>query len=342
MINWTGGVFYSQSTSAIATTGVYRNVYGGQLDFSGVMTNAGNVNIISGDLRLIEYGNYGGGEGLLVNQTGGTVNFHGDTYINDYDDGSGFGSPSLINYGTVTKSAGTGTSALYVPLNNSGTVNAQTGSIAIENNSVDNPGGILTVPYHPVGQQHLYFQWTDDQRQCDFGWSRLDRKLWRDCEHFNLDGRLLLRWQHTDDCPQWSGECGRGEMSMDGILTNAGHQHQLRRSASHSIWRLGSGPGLLINQSNGTVNFPTDTYINYYNDGSGGSGPPMLINYGTVVKSGGTGTSTINPPIANHGMVNAQTGAISSDGGGEGDGLFRRPMEPPSPLVRVTFSIQPA
>ena len=112
-------------------------------------------------------------------------------------------------------------------------------------------------------------------------------------------------------------------MNMDGILTNAGtiniNSGDLRLI---QYGGYGSGPGLLINQSSGTVNFTANTYINYYNDGSGGYGPPTLVNYGTMVKSGGTGTSTINPPLNNNGTVNAQTGTIYSDGGGEGNGLF--------------------
>ena len=61
--------------------------------------------------------------------------------------------------------------------------------------------------------------------------------------------------------------------------------------------------GSLTNLPGGVVDFASDVSIQY-------SGGPGFVNQGTLVKSGGTGTSTINS-FSNSGTVEANTGTIN-------------------------------
>jgi hypothetical protein len=60
----------------------------------------------------------------------------------------------------------------------------------------------------------------------------------------------------------------------------------------------------LINLPGALVDITADVSIDIY------CGNELLLNYGTVRKSGGTGTSTINPIFNNFGLLDVQTGAL--------------------------------
>jgi hypothetical protein len=60
----------------------------------------------------------------------------------------------------------------------------------------------------------------------------------------------------------------------------------------------------LINLPGALVDITADVSIDGY------CGNELLLNYGTVRKSGGTGTSTINPIFNNFGLLDVQTGAL--------------------------------
>ena len=316
---WTGGYIGGSAVLTLASNATLA-VDGGEMNMDGILTNAGTININSGDLRLIQDGGYGSGPGLLINQSNATVNFTADTFIGYYNDGSGgFGPPTLINNGLVVKSAGTSTSSINAPLNNSGTLNAQTGTIALNASSVDNPGGILTAAgtIYLSGNTTFTFNGLMTNANVTLGGAVLTGNSGVIvASTLTWTGGYFYGGSTLTVAPSGVVNVDGGELDLDGVLTNAGtiniNSGNLRLIQNGGE---GSGPGLLINQSNGTVNFPTDTYINYYNDGSGGFGPPTLINNGLVIKSGGTGTSSINPPLNNSGTLNAQTGAITLNGG---------------------------
>jgi hypothetical protein len=80
-----------------------------------VLTNAGTVNW-TGTANLLLYNNYNGPSqtGGIVNQPGALFNVQNDQSM------SGAGSPYFNNLGTLQKSAGTNTTTLNLPFNNTG------------------------------------------------------------------------------------------------------------------------------------------------------------------------------------------------------------------------------
>ena len=79
-------------------------------------------------MRLVDAGLTLSGDGLLglVNLPGVLVDMQSDVGISYYD-----GNEVMVNQGTVRKSGGSGASAIYPRLNNSGTLDAQSGTVSL-------------------------------------------------------------------------------------------------------------------------------------------------------------------------------------------------------------------
>ena len=125
-IYWTGGLLGVADVEVdIATNGilVLAGVSGNTYSLGQPLSNAGTVQLVSGDLQ-INYGYYGS----MVNLPGGVVEITADVSIVQYGGGPGFS-----NQGLIVKSGGTGTSTIANnPFNNSGTVEANTGTISLD------------------------------------------------------------------------------------------------------------------------------------------------------------------------------------------------------------------
>jgi hypothetical protein len=123
--NWTGGSIAS-STLTVATNGVL--VLAGQTNtdypLSGILTNAGTVRLVSGNLQIDHYNT---GQGELINLPGALVDMKADVSI----DLVSTWPASFINYGTVRKSGGTGTSSIYPIFNNFGLLDVQSGIVSL-------------------------------------------------------------------------------------------------------------------------------------------------------------------------------------------------------------------
>src|SRR4051794_1705904 len=78
-----------------------------------------------------------------------------------------------------------------------------------------------------------------------------------------------------------------------------------------------AAPAIFSNSPSGTFDFQADGAAFGNN-----AGIPLLINSGTVRKTGGTGVSTINIVFNNAGVVDVQTGTLSLNGGGTNSGQF--------------------
>jgi hypothetical protein len=92
-----------------------------------------------------------------------------------------------------------------------------------------------------------------------------------------------------------------------GALTNAGTV----RLVSGNLQLPGNcygGPGQLVNLAGALVDITADVSINNC------SGRGLLVNQGTVRKSGGTSTSTIYPTFNNFGTLDMQTGTVNLQG----------------------------
>jgi hypothetical protein len=113
-----------------------------------------------------------------------------------------------------------------------------------------------------------------------------------------------------------------GGLGGSGIFTNNGTIVEL--SSGLNISGSSNNPSnpqaTLDNASSGIIDMKSDVGIL-----QSGFGYPVFSNEGTIKKTGGTGTSTINMPLTNTGVLDAESGTISLDSAGAVDtnGTFK-------------------
>ena len=132
-MNWSGGTMSGSGSTDISA--------GGTLDISGTsytktldtrtINNAGTVAVTT--TPQINFYN-----ATINNQAGATFDLQSDTTLTNI-----YGTNTFNNTGTVRKSAGTGNTTMAIVVNNTGTVDALTGTLLFSNNFTNSPTGIL-------------------------------------------------------------------------------------------------------------------------------------------------------------------------------------------------------
>jgi hypothetical protein len=136
---WSGGDFASGCALTVAAEGLL--VAGGGGMARGMITNAGTVRVVNGD--LVFYGDSGGG---MVNLPGGLLDLASDYSVR----WSGYSLAAVVNRGLVRKSGGAGTTGIDTYLYNTGTLDAQTGTIGL-NGGYNLAGGTLNFGLNSLG-----------------------------------------------------------------------------------------------------------------------------------------------------------------------------------------------
>jgi hypothetical protein len=301
LVTWTGGQFGNGPgplTLATNATLVLAGSNGTDYSMGQFVTNAGTIELQSGNLAL-NYCTYYGG---LQNLPGALINLEGNVSID------GCGGTGLINGGTLVKSAGSGVSAINQTFHNTGTVNVETGSLFLygpssdANGTYNGPGttvitngsftenGTLSVSNLVLaggnllgnGTIHGLITWTGGL-------------IGPGNNHITLasDGTLLLEGLNG------------ANYTIAQVMTNAGVFRVL--SGNLYINWCGSGDyGQFINLPGALVDLAGDVSI------SGDGCSPGLSNFGTVRKSSGTGTSAIDTAFQNqaNGTLNVQSGTV--------------------------------
>jgi sugar lactone lactonase YvrE len=128
ILTWTNSGFIDPgSTLTVGTNGVLVLALAGgdagQLKLRGVLTNAGTIKLVSGTLTLQAFI---GGPGQLINLPGALMDIQADGLIDIYN-----GTELIANAGTVRKSGGAGISTIRPIFNNTGTLDAQSGTVSL-------------------------------------------------------------------------------------------------------------------------------------------------------------------------------------------------------------------
>jgi hypothetical protein len=146
VVNWTGGQLSSGGFLTVASNAVLKLSGGGDMIFSSPITNAGTMTL-SGGSRLI---GYDATASLLVNLPSGVVDLQEDdrTSPGNY---CIYANGGIDNQGLFQKSASSGTSSLYQQFSNSGTVEADTGTISFQG------GGVISGQYSAVNGAGVNF-----------------------------------------------------------------------------------------------------------------------------------------------------------------------------------------
>ncbi|HVM50394.1 MAG TPA: hypothetical protein VMU04_20375 [Candidatus Acidoferrum sp.] len=346
-MNWTGGSIASGSTVMVATNGllVLAGVNGTDYSLWGAVTNAGTVRLVSGNLEVANL--CSDLVPQLANLPGGLIDLQADVSI---DRQCTPPHEVLDNRGTVRKSGGTGTSIIAVKLFNNGLVEAQSGELNLTGHGSGSgqflaeagaavsfgggtyqgnfeadtgtmflgagtnllSGGTLTVAGSVTSSNLVLSGGTMTLNgHLDSGSTVLAGA--------NLAGNGsfggLLTWTRgtitngskltvaTNGVLVLAAVNGK-DYALRGVLTNAGTV-QLVSGNLQLYSGCSNGYGQLINLPGGLVDLQADVSIDRYC-----SSYELLDNRGTVRKSGGTGTSTINVAFNNAGLLEAQTGAL--------------------------------
>ncbi|HRZ94086.1 MAG TPA: hypothetical protein P5022_14365, partial [Candidatus Paceibacterota bacterium] len=291
---WGAGSIATNGALTVATNGLLtiESKYVHHKYVHGALTNTGIIRFLgNGNLGIV---------GILHNQAGGLIDIQ-----TDYGFGASGSMARIVNEGVLRKSAGSGTTACAVPIENHGTVDVQVGILTLAGESVLQDGSAFT----GAGKTYL-----------DSGIVALNGGV--ASENLVLDGAALSGAGILSGMAFW----GSGSIATNGALTIATNglltiqskyvHHKFVRGAltnAGTIRFLGSGnleiDGILHNQAGGLIDIQTD-----YDIGASGS-TARIVNDGVFRKSAGADRTVCAAPFSNHGVVDVQTGSlILSDG----------------------------
>jgi M6 family metalloprotease-like protein len=329
---WTNGSVAPGSALTVATNSVLTLAGANGTDYvlSGVLTNAGTIRLVSGNLQLFGAAFGGGYDGELVNLPGAIVDFQSDVSIDDYS------GEQFINAGVVRKSGGTGVSQIAPAFGNSGLLDVLSGSLNLAGGGNGN-GQFVAEAGTSLNVSGGYEM--DHASVTGAGTNVLTGGT------FTIDGSLktanvvlagaslggtngvintTVTWTSgfiapgstltvaTNGVLILAGANGNGYAAC-GILTNAGTIRLSSGDLQLYGPAFGAGySGELVNLPGAVVDIQSDVSIANYSG-------EYFINQGTLRKSGGTGASQIKPIFDSTGAQVAQTGAISLVGGGSLD-----------------------
>ena len=349
--NWSGGNLGGAGLS-IASTGVMTLSGGGTPYLQGALTNAGTVNWTGGNLNFFACGY---NPGPIVNLSGALWNLQCDGSLavncslgtNTY----------FLNAGTVTKSAGTGTSYFSVPCYNTGTIGTLTGTLNFQN------GGVVDGAYSAGSGTAIQFgngSFTAGSApavsgagavQFTAGNLALTNNTVANLQlvggtvtlgpsfqggtitNLTLSGSTLAGTNTVTGLMVWGAGTlpgaltiangavlnltGTGGMYLEGTLTNAGTVNWT--GGNFNLFCCGFNAGPVVNLATGVWNIQCDASLGN-NCGLGSNG--SFLNAGMVTKTAGTGVTYIDWPLTNNGALSALAGTINFQNGGLIDSTY--------------------
>ncbi|AFY39930.1 RHS repeat-associated core domain protein [[Leptolyngbya] sp. PCC 7376] len=296
-LTWTGGTYNSTGLKLIE--GGTLTLAGGTKTFAGILETNGQTNWQSGTIR--------------TNNTPATWN-NTATGVLDIQDGLTFENastgdtvvPIINNAGTLRKSGGAGTAAIQAQLNNSGIIDIQSGilnptfGVTLNNGSQITGDGKVLVNANTLTLDGII----SSSGTLEFsggsliGDAELDNLTWTGGT-YNSTGLKLIEGGTL--------KATGGNKNFDGgILETQGT----------TIWDSGEiqawNGATWNNTSTAVFDIQGDLYLEHYFDSGA---VPVINNAGTLRKSAGNGTATIEAQVNNIGGVDVQSGTLSLLGG---------------------------
>ncbi len=341
LTTWTGGTMSGSGITnanggmTIGDAGLYDQMFLDQR----TLNNAGTATIAD-EASYYPYGLLLSSGATVDNEPGATFDF-----ITDASIGDGGGSPdggAFINEGTLSKTGGTGSSAINAAFTGGGgSVDVQTGTLSLVGGSLGGTfsitadAGTFSLDGSVVLEDGLNVTGTGALGLTG-GTTTLDgaatlSNFAQSGGTFTGPGTLTVTGLTT-----WTG----GTMSGSGItnanggmtvgdaglydqmfldqrtLNNAGTATIADEASYYPYGLLLSSGATVDNEPGATFDFTTDASIG---DGGGSPDGGALINEGTLSKTGGAGSSVINAAFTGGGgSVDVQTGSLSLVGGSLG------------------------
>jgi hypothetical protein len=342
-LNWTAAQM--QGSLTVASNGVLNISGSAEKDLVCPLTNLGTVTWTgAGELRVLYYpgGNY---YGAIYNLAGALFHIQNDQTLGNYT-----GTEVFSNAGTVRKSAGTGTTTISPQFNNTGTVAAWSGTIAFSGGGnlgaqytttsgtgINLTGGSFLQANTPVfgggGQSQMTAGTLTLTSDLIPGLAMNGGTLYvsptfqgGSITNLTLTGITLAGTNVVTGTLNWTTGPMQGSLTVmsNGVLNISGSAEKdlywPLTNAGTVTW-TGTGHlrvlyyptinyyGVIYNLAGGLFDIQSDTLLDYYEHAE------MFSNAGTVRKSAGSGTTTINPQFNNTGTVAALSGMIAFNGG---------------------------
>ena len=342
-----GGGLAVASPLTVATNGVL-NFNGAAVTINSPLTNAGTVNWSGSTLVLAN--NASGHTGAIYNQPGGLFDLQSDQAVSS----AGYNHEFFSNAGTVRKTAGLGISSFNIAFTNTGTVDAQSGTIQFGGGSII--GSTIGGTYNTASGATIQFtggSFTETGSVTVTG-SGLCRQNGATVTLNDQIANFVLAAGNVALSPTFDGSGAIQNLQLDGAYSD---RHEpvtgtlgmdggsLALASPLTVTATGvlnfNGAAVTINSpltNAGTVNWSGSTLV-LANNASGHTGAiynqpgglfdlqsdqavssagydhEFFSNAGTVRKTAGLGISSFNIAFTNTGTVDAQSGTIQFGGG---------------------------
>jgi len=275
--NWSGGTLTGNALT-IATNGVLTTSGGGGKSLWNALTNAGTVTMTGSSGLSVDYSSANNRFGFIENLPGALWDLQNDQSLqNTFNNGAYF-----RNAGTLRKSAGSGSSTISIPLLNTGTVSALSGTIVL------NRGAVIEGAFNAVAGAVISFNagsftYAAPPAMTGPGTIRLN------------GGNLTLLSDAIANLQLLSGTASLAPNFQGGSITNLTMQGATltgENVVSGTFNFAGTLPGSLTVLGGGTVNWSAGTAL----------GPLMIASNGVLNISGNT-TKIVRSSLTNAGTV---------------------------------------
>jgi hypothetical protein len=331
---WDSGIITLQSNGSLTNNGTLSESNGPGLYGNGTFTNNGTI--LQQGTNDWDVGGYDNGQGLVVtldNTSTGVINLQSDS-------GIAGGNGIITNAGIIEKTGGTGASEIFESLNNTGTIDSESGTLGLEGANTAGPDGTddtngtfktaagAFIDLAEGGE--MPFKQSGTFTAIGTGTILLDQggtvNISPTGATFNIASTVTFSWiDAAINVPARTMLTCNGNLSVDGdSFASLGGGGTF---IEHGMITVSSAQGLAVNGgttldiARGSIlDFQSDSgiFINY-----GGTSPELLANAGTIEKTGGTGMSALDLPVANTGLVQAQSGTLAFGGATDTNGTFK-------------------
>ncbi len=321
IVNLSGGILSIAPGQTFTNSGDF-HWSGGTTTGGGTLDNTGNFNLTGASVVLdgttfhtsaIGVSSFEGLGSVVLNNAAAVHNEGNFFLLNDGAIGTGDATAvSFENSGTVTRATGTGVFSINIPFNHSGTINLNSGSLAL------NGGGTAAnSSFHTQAGTALYVG-----TNYTFGANNV--MTGDGATHFSNGSLHVTGSLATDGSFNWTGGTldggglfqvkgglviapGSGGVFISGTtLENAlGSEAVISGASATHISGGGTYRNAGITRLQGTNNFSDD-----------GGGSNSIVNSGTLIRDGGTGNYTVTLPVHNTGTIRSSSGALLLNAGG--------------------------
>ena len=303
-INFGTGSLANSGTLTIATTTNPNNGF----SLAGTVTNTGTI-VVTGTNTI-----YANASGTTINnQTGATLDFQGAAGLNS----NGQASTAFNNAGTLERSTGSGTATITFPVNDSGTIQGNSGVLLLTGGGSGAPGivnagtggtvilgGTFSGKLTGSGAGSIVLSgFTGSSATLNFTGNVLE---WANIQNGNALGGTITN-QGTLTIATTTTP--NNSLNLTGTLTNTG---SIVVTGTNTIYANADGT-TIDNQAGGSFDFQGAAYLNSNNETS-----TAFNNAGTLERTAGTGTATISFPVSNTGTIQGNAGTLLLTGGGSG------------------------